>query len=409
VCYVPGLDLRRLPAEHAPRITALLREFPSTKIRTLPDTELLPTILTGMYPHDHGVWQVKLRSAEEAADGPIDRAFSHLPDGLTTTLQGIHHALTGATDLATIPPRRRGRLTLHRFKYERRQRGWVEPDQEIPSVFSMLGPERSCYEFCRHFSKLKRAAASLVRPQMELEFFELYAFDLLQHWNLDRPQIMGQALRQVDETVGELYERCDRSGLRFLLLSDHGQEPVVGAIDLMAAIRDAGVVEDEIDYYIQVPSARFWFHTERAREAVTRLAQELPNASVLGYRDLDQFGLQFETVAYGELYLFADPGYVFFPHDFYHPLANLYLGATDPQQRPRIQNPVHRGCHGYLPANESEIGFILLSDSAFESRAAWVDLIDIAPTILRLTEHEIPARMSGSPIFQRTRSAGTGE
>lgn len=399
VCYVPGLDLRRIPPGDCPSIAGLLASSPWVRIRGLPDTEHVPTILTGVYPHEHGVWQLRLLSAEERSPPGRGRLVHRLPDLLTTTVQGIAHALTKSMDLATMPPHRRHRFALHRFKYERREGRWSEPSRRTPSLFQLLGQDSSRYTFCRRFGRLGAALRKLPTPSARLDFFELYAFDLTQHWNLDRQQAMRDALRRVDEAVERLRSRCAEEDRVFLLLSDHGQEPVRGRIDLMGAVAALDVTDDEYAFYLQVPSARFWFSTDRAREAILEMLEALPHTRVLGYRELHRYGVRFPSGAYGEVYAFAEPGHVFFPHDFYHPLANLFLGLSDPQQRPRLRDPVHRGCHGYLPEAQSEVGFLLVAEEGCEATRQVIELVDVAPTILSLLGVPQPDRMTGSSAF----------
>lgn len=402
VCYVPGLDLRRLPSRDAPTIAGLLSSAPWVRIRTLPDTEHLPTILTGAYPHQHGVWQVRLLSGAERRPrrGPA-RVLEALPDGMATVLQGAVHALTKSADLATIPPRRRRRFELHRFKYERREKRWLEPSEATTSLFRLIGRDAGRYSFCRRLGQLDDVVEGLPTPSARLDFFELYAFDLTQHWNLDREQVMRVALRRVDAAVDRLRRRCAEEARAFLLLSDHGQEPVTGTIDLMGALETLDLPEDEYDRYVQVPAARFWFASQRARGTILEALEGLSAVSVLDYRDLRRYGLRFDSGAYGEVYAFANPGRVFFPHDFYHPMANLFLGMTDPQQRPRIADPVHRGCHGYLPEADSEVGFLVLAEEGYEAMRSEVELIDVAPTILSLLRVPQPEGMVGGPAFVR--------
>ena len=52
VCYVPGFDLRHIDDSSAPYTATLLKSFPHVKIKSYPCTELLPSILTGSYPHN---------------------------------------------------------------------------------------------------------------------------------------------------------------------------------------------------------------------------------------------------------------------------------------------------------------------------------------------------------------------
>src|SRR5690606_21551347 len=84
-----------------------------------------------------------------------------------------------------------------------------------------------------------------------------------------------------------------------------------------------------------------------------------------------------------------------FPHDFYHPVANAFLGLRDPQQRPRIRNPVHRGSHGHLPGHPSERGYMVVFDESAQATVSAMQLADVAPTLLALAGQAAPPYMSG--------------
>ncbi len=131
------------------------------------------------------------------------------------------------------------------------------------------------------------------------------------------------------------------------------------------------------------------------RECLARL----PHTRLLSWRDLSAYGIEFEDDAFGELYVCADPGWIFFPHDFYQPLANLFLGLTDHHQRPRLFQPRHRGNHGYLPEHPSERGFVLYADTGWRPARAEMALVDFAPTVLALLGEPVPAHMHGSAAF----------
>jgi hypothetical protein len=111
------------------------------------------------------------------------------------------------------------------------------------------------------------------------------------------------------------------------------------------------------------------------------------------------YGVRFEDDAFGELYAFADPGHIFFPHDFYQPLGNVVLGLLDKQQRARARQPVHRGNHGYLPEHPSERGWMLLDDATLKPQHAAVRLVDIAPTLLSLVGATPPEYMQGRVLY----------
>jgi hypothetical protein len=185
-----------------------------------------------------------------------------------------------------------------------------------------------------------------------------------------------------------------------MLLVDHGQEPIVGTIPLGAELAASGVPEEEYTFFMEVAQCRLWFHTERAREALTERLGNLSRTTLLHYRDMADHHIDFDDDAFAEMYLFADAGYIFFPHDFYGPLANVYLGLRDLFQRPRVTNPRHRGNHGYLPDNPSEKGFATLVSSAHHLERHEGELIDVAPTVLDLLGMPRPAHMRGAPLFR---------
>jgi arylsulfatase A-like enzyme len=398
ICYVPGLDQRRLSPELTPNTCSIRETFLAVDLKTIPTTELVPTMITGVLPHQHQVWQVSLRP-EYRTPSRLTLA-DHVPDLLTTTIQCARHLADRSYDLAALPYRRRRRFHLHRFKYTRRE---AEPEcmqsfGGFQTVFGVLG-DRSQYVFTKNFGDLNSLAQSLPASDHLLSLVEMYALDLLQHWHLDNPAVMADALRRTDEFIGRLIEGCDRTGKRLVLLVDHGQEPVTGTIPLIQSVNDAGISQGEFTFFVELASARFWFHTDRARDAILPRLKALADTTVLHYRDMHDIGVCFEDDSFGEFYAIADAGKIFFPHDFYQPIGNAILGATDRHQRQRFMNPVHRGNHGYLPHFPSERGWILTTDKELSASVPEGHIVDIAPTLLSLAGAQPPPHMSGRTLF----------
>ncbi len=69
VCYISGLDLRRVNKKTTPFLAAQLDKCPWQRYKNLPSNELFPTLVTGVDPSVHGVWGVKLRPQEKATAG----------------------------------------------------------------------------------------------------------------------------------------------------------------------------------------------------------------------------------------------------------------------------------------------------------------------------------------------------
>ncbi|HET9886408.1 MAG TPA: hypothetical protein VFR10_02755 [bacterium] len=396
VLYVPGLDRRRVSAADTPFLDQLLKSYPSVGLRTHPTTELFPTLIAGVDPHEHEIWQVRLNE-QAKSDGWRDR----LPDWLTTTAQCFRHVWDSSYDLPAIPWRRRRRLVLHRLKYTRRGKdpAVLATLGGYRTIFGVLG-EKSRYRISTKFGAIPRLISEIPDRRFDFDLLEFYAFDLLSHWNLDRPQVMAKHLRLVDDFARAVSERCERAGVRMILLVDHGQEAVRHTIDLRALLRASGVAASDVLDYVEVGVARFWFANDTARNAVRKALAKDPRIHLQTPADLREYGLEFPDGRFGELYAIADSGSIFFPHDFYHPLANLYMGLTKPRLWRRILWPVHRGSHGHRPDHPAEEGYVVLLDPHSEADRPWARLVDFAPTVLSLLAQHPPDSMKGTPFFR---------
>jgi hypothetical protein len=398
VCYVPGLDQRLISDTSTPTIAKLLSKYSPADIRTIPDTELVPTLLSGVFPHQNRIWQVSLDIARKRTMG--QRIADVLPDLILTTAQCIRQKGDPEFDLATIPPRRRRNFVQHRFKYTRRAASpnLLDEFNGYRTLFGVLG-EDSRYRFSSDFEDLEYLAQDLLASPLQCEFVEMYALDLYQHWHLDNQEGMRDALAMTDRFVERLNDGCDGSDRTLVLLSDHGQERVVGTIPLLQELRKSGIDQADYSFYCELACCRLWFHTEKARETILPMLRELPRCNALHFLEMHEYDICFDDDSFGEYYLLAEPGYIFFPHDFHHPIANLYLGLFGDSQSPRILNPIHRGNHGYLPQYPSEKGFLVFADDKIEPNRRQMSLIDLAPTMLEYLDAEIPAHMTGRSLF----------
>lgn len=399
VAYIPGLDARRIDATTTPALHAMRAEFPTVRLRTLPSVELLPTLVTGVAPHAHGIWQVRLKP--EARAMPPPALADRVPAVVGTTLQCVRQFFDSGYDLAAVPPRRRRQFELLRFKYTRREHDGrvMTTIGASPSLFGMLG-DRSRYLFTKRFESLDALGRELPTGRFDFELLEMYALDLFQHWHMDEPRELADAYRRADDFLRTLRDQAAARAVRFVVLVDHGQEPVRGTIPLQQTIAAAGVPNREYSMFVEAAMARFWFHTERARARLGEALASLAHVTRLGWRDLAAYGVTFDDDACGELYLSADPGWIFFPHDFYQPIANLFLGLTDRHQRPRAFDARHRGNHGYLPQHPSEQGFVTIADPRVRALRDEMVLIDFAPTVLTLLGRAVPPELRGRPAFE---------
>jgi len=398
VTYVSGLDLRRVTPATTPLLASAMERYPLAELTNFPSNELFPTLVTGVDPTVHGVFGLKLKPPGERATG---RSFLELlPASLATSIQcGLH--LVGKTfDLAAIPPRRRARFDITRTKYKRRtkRREALFAIGGIPTVFDVVGPTRSAYHFDSRYDPERSLLPRLCADGNVLEVLELYSLDRHQQWNSDRPEEILRFYGRIDAFLRRLDERCRTRGWRVLLVSDHGHEPIRASHDLARTFASLAIPSDHYDYFIEVSNVRLWFHTEEARRVVTEALRSLPGQMVQ-YDEMARYGVPLANASYGELFVYLDPGHIFFPHDFHHPLANAWLGITDRMQRARLRDPRHRGNHGHLPGCDAERSFALLFDEGYRAPASGT-ILDVAPTVLDLVGCERPGSMQGRPLFE---------
>jgi hypothetical protein len=401
VCYIPGLDRRRINAQQSPYIHSLLQDYPSSRLRTIPSTELTPTLLTGVGPGKNQIWQVSLK--DDTTLSPIGKLLNLLPDTITTTAQCFAHLVNSSNDLSAVPWRRRRQFNLHRMKYTRRE---TDPNclDEIggySSILKELGPDDSGYVFCKHFVDMEKGLDVFPREGKRLDFVEFYGFDLYSHWHLDQIDKIDEKLSYVDSFVERLHKRCRDAGVTMMLLVDHGQEPIRASVDIKKLLKKSGVPRDEYVYFCEVSAVRFWFKTERARTAITKLLEGLEHTTVQTREQMHDHGICFDDPRFGELYLFANHGHTFFPHDFFNPLANIFLGITDSLLRPRLLNARHRGNHGHLPDHPSEEGYLVMGEKGYVVTADTMQVVDFAPTVLSLLGEQPAEHMTGTTVFTR--------
>jgi len=409
ICYVPAMDLRWVDSSSCPYVSSLLSDFPWVEIRSFPTVDNVPSLLTGAHPHEHGVWGPKLRSPR-VSGGLAARVVDLMPDLVTTTAQCAAHVLRGPVELATMPPRRRRRFELLRFKFIKfpEDNKITLPIRGYPSFFSVAGSERCRFTFEPRLDALDRRLSKLAEGDLIVEMIEVHGLDELLHWKMDdEPKIAGY-FRQLDEFVAELHRKCLRTNRRFLLLCDHGMEPVHDSINIRQGLEALDVPTEELDFFIENTRATIWIHTDRAREATLELLGGLEHGTVVRRQDLNQYGIRFSDDSYGDVYFYAHPGSILFPNDFHQPLANLVQALMDPQQRSRYRYPKHRGDHGYFPENACERGYIVLTEDGFAATAERISITDIAPTILDLLGLAPATTMRGRPAFRNQRRGSGG-
>ena len=403
VCYLPALDVRHVAAGAFPAIASLLADAPAVRFRAQPTTDQLATMLTGTYPHEHGLWGPRLK-ADWRTRTPAQALIDRLPDLVTTTAQCALHLIQGPIDLATIPPRRRRRFDWRRFnlKHARDLAKTGRPIGGLATPLTMLAGRPSRYVYHDDYWDLDGLLARTANGDHVLEIVDVHCLDHLQHWRMGEREQMATFYRGIDRFVAALYAKSRQKGIGFVLLSDHGMEAIERTIDLLGELRALPVGAADYDLFLENTKATFWFHEHGARSAIADYLADHDDCVLLDYAELARYAVRFQDNSYGDAYCYARPGVTFFPNDFHQPLASLIMTLTDRQQRRRLRVPWHQADHGYLSENDSEIGIMALLADGYAAHPGAVELIDIAPTLLALLGHEPAPTMRGRSVVRRS-------
>lgn len=396
VFFPSALDHRRIDPEHTPYLHSLTEKYPYTRIRNFPEVDLDPTLMTGLYPHEHKVWQVRLKQGHEIS---ALSAIDSLPDIVTTTAQCLAHLVMGNYDLAAVPRWRRRRLEIFKMRYRNKVLENYLRINGFDTFFNVIGGSRCSFTFNRKLGDLARFTPEIYRNDIRFEFIETHGLDTTEHWFLDDRGKMIEAYNMIDSYIERLHDECGKRGITLLLLSDHGMELVTDSIDIRKIMANLGIGAGDATYYVEASKVRFWFHNDSARQKLLGYLSDVDSGTLLSYGDMHNYNVEFEDPIYGEYYYILNPGTIFFPNDYYHPVANLFLGITNKQTRPRLGNPMHRGYHGYLPHNDSEKGTFLLAHDGYLADRDEIRTIDVAPTIIDLLGYAQPSSMNGKSAF----------
>lgn len=407
VCFVPALDERWVDPEHCPFIHAQLGGVPVVPLRAQPNTQLIPTLVTGTDVDQHKHWQMTLRPRKSRT--LLQKGIDLLPNVVTTTAQCVRHRFDPSFDLPTVEPRRRRQFEMYRYKITRddpNPNRFAQSFNGVPTLFSMLG-DGSAYRPLLSLDQIQQTLPHTDPAAHDLTFLHLYGYDIYLHWHLDNPDALRDATRRVDRAVQALHQNCVAAGVPMLFFAEHGQEVVTGHVDILARLKHIGLDPDEFTYYCEAPCTRFWFHSDRAETMVRNALSDLNHVTLIDGDDMAGHHMPIRRAdGFGELFAFTHAGHVFFPQDFYHPLVNRYMALTQSSNRTRRDNPVHRGYHGHLPHETCERGYMALLNPAAavspihagaQSFDEPANLIDITPTILSLLGRDIPAHIAGRP------------
>jgi predicted AlkP superfamily pyrophosphatase or phosphodiesterase len=166
---------------------------------------------------------------------------------------------------------------------------------------------------------LQQARQDLRAGAAETFFLYLSELDHFLHLHRPDPHQVRQRLAWYEARVRELYNEAAScsSDLVFSVFSDHGMAPVRDNCDVVADVESLGF-RMPADYLAVYDStmARFWFFSDRVRQAVTARLRQNTGGRILADSELRRLGVFFEDRRFGELVFLLNAGNMIFRSDF---------------------------------------------------------------------------------------------
>ncbi|MBN1164758.1 MAG: alkaline phosphatase family protein [Candidatus Krumholzibacteriota bacterium] len=324
----------------------------------------LTTIMTGLTPAQHRLWMMYSFSPESS---PF-KWLGLLPRSASTRRLWLRRLINWKLDRID-----RIRAYYHIYEVPRN----ILPYLDLPARRSIYTPaavdgcatlldalsKNNTPFFIKDYRTPEKDAFDLLERALREKgegYFFLYTAGLdadLHRWGCGDQRIR-EHLRWYRERIERIISV--RSGIRIIVLGDHGMSDVSAHLDLISQIDGLGlkIPGDYIPFYDST-MARFRISSDRAREKLRGLLSALPQGRLLEGEERERLGVDFTPPLYGDMIFMVDNGTIILPSYISHkPIA---------------------GMHGYHPDN-SEMYSVLFSNQRFP--AAEGDLTDIADYIV---------------------------
>ncbi len=199
---------------------------------------------------------------------------------------------------------------------------------------------------------LERAQADLENSDAEFFFVYLCELDRELHTFWAYPERLERMLGEYERKLRTLCETALRldPDASLAIFSDHGMAPVTDRYDLMKDVDALGWRMPD-DYLVVYDStmARFWFFNEKARASVNACLAGQNCGQILSDRELQELGIYFPDLRFGETIFLLNSGFMFYRSDFHS------------------GNWLPEGMHGYHP-NDPYSDAVFLSNRPPASR-----------------------------------------
>ncbi len=345
--YLDGCRFDYISKENSPFLFSHGIEGSMKRVKTVAGFTQKAAMLTGAYPEKSNHFtRYFLGSKSSPFRWLRSMGFSSLfgmtqpPAPLKVGIRKITRLLTGVEypDPAYIPLR----LLPHFDINPECKVPFEKAIEELPNVYefcNMYGYKYIDLTNLRAFVGMKTFYSifknffNLLESSVKYDLYILHIGDLdnLGHKYGPNSRYLKTTLLQIDEQIEKAYallrERSDY--VNIIIVSDHGMRHVSGSINMLELLGklQSKPVRDYL-FFLDSVAARFWFKNERSRREIVNMLTNLPHGHILSSDERKTLHIDFPDNKYGDLFFWADNGFV---------MAPSFFGKTEP-----------KGMHGYL-------------------------------------------------------------
>jgi hypothetical protein len=243
-------------------------------------TAAIPSILTGRYPDEHGRISLFRRANGKSPFRqvewicrlpPIFVENSYARYAVKLLARRTNH-FGGWFHLLGVPLRLLPMLDVCEKYNIYEPRGIPE----VPSIFDLLQDRNVDYGVYTYHDGSNAELISRIGQDLrkaEKSFYLLYldGLDGFLHGHANEPGAVAERLKFYSDALSSLYgiAASNYRTVRMHVFGDHGMAPTVAVIDVQSRLTQLGLRVPE-DYICLLDStmARFWFFSDRAREAI---------------------------------------------------------------------------------------------------------------------------------------------
>lgn len=325
----------------------------------------VPSILTGVYPSEHGYW-AGFNYAPVSSPFKFLKPLSLLPSVITArspvrrriskwAKKRAH--IKGYFNLYNIPLDKAGVLDYNE-KINFYDLGTMAPCHTVFDVAHSKNAPYFCYsQKVTEDANLDALSRELPNEKITFSYIAFGRIDALLHLNDRKSEAVKSQINHYSTRLKAIYELACRhyADVTMLVFSDHDMAPVKRIVDMQSVIRALPVTEYK-DYAVAYDSTmlRFWFLSDHGKRIITEALSNHSEGHIVTDDTLKAEKVFFPSGKFGDMIFQLPEGSLVIPSD---------MG----------EKPIH-GMHGYEPHNRHSFASLMSTKPIPETITAIPDI-----------------------------------